>query len=173
MFKNILVPSDGSVPSSNALDLAVDLAKICGAQLSIVHVSHLGVPIESLREVAERHGFVDQLEEDLSNPNIIVPIATPATGLPIVVVPDDVLMKFGNLLLEASAARVRSRGLDKVVTSFLDGDLADEILRYAEGNGVDLITVGSRGLGGLKSLFLGSVSHKLVKDAKCPCLVVK
>ena len=173
MFTNILLPSDGSVPSSNALDLAVELAATCGSRLSVVHVVHRAVTIESLREVAERYEFVDQVEKDLSSPDILVPIATPATGVPIVVVPDDVLTKFGDLLLEALAARVRSRDLDKVVTSLLDGDPAHEILRYAEDNGIDLITVGSRGLGGLRSLFLGSVSRKLVEDAKCPCLVVK
>jgi nucleotide-binding universal stress UspA family protein len=173
MFNNILVPTDGSGPSSNALDLAVDLAKTCGSQLSIVHVIHRGVSIESLRDVAERFEFLDQVEEDLSNPEVIVPVATPATGIPIFVVPDAVFTKIGNLLLEISAANVRSRDLDSVATSLLDGDPAEEVLRFAESNGIELITVGSRGLGGLKGLFLGSVSHKLIADAKSPCLVVK
>lgn len=173
MFKNILVPTDGSGPSSNALDLAFDLAKTCRSQLSIAHVIHRGVTIESLREVAERYEFLDRVEEDLSNPDVIVPVATPAMGVPIVVVPDAILTKVGDLLLEKLAANVRSRGLDSVATSLLDGDPAEEILRYAERNGIDLIAVGSRGLGGLKGLFLGSVSHKLIADAKCPCLVVK
>ncbi len=173
MFNNILVPLDGSDPSSHALGLAIDLAKFCGSRLSIVHVINRGASIESLREVAERHEFLDRVEEDLSNPDIIVPVATPATGVPIIVVPDTVLVKFGDLLLESSAKNVRTKGLDKVVTGLLDGDPADEILHYAEANGIDLIITGSRGLSGLKSLFLGSLSHKLVENAKCPCLVVK
>ena len=173
MFKNILVPTDGSGPSSNALDLAIDLARTCGSQLSIVHVIHRGVSIESLREVAERYEFLDRVEKDLSNPDVIVPVTTPAMGLPIVVVPDAILTKVGDLLLEKLAANVRSRGLNSVATGLLDGDPADEILRYADRNGIDLIAVGSRGLGGLKGLFLGSVSHKLIEDGKCPCLVAK
>jgi nucleotide-binding universal stress UspA family protein len=173
MFKNILVPTDGSGPSSNALDVVVDLARTCGSQLSIVHVIHRGVSIESLREVAERYEFLDRVEKDLSNPDVIVPVTTPAMGVPIVVVPDAILTKVGDLLLEKLTANVRSRGLDSVATGLLDGDPADEILRYADRNGIDLIAVGSRGLGGLKGLFLGSVSHKLIEDAKCPCLVVK
>ena len=173
MFKNILVPTDGSAPSSNALDLAIEMAKSCEAQLSIVHVIPRGVSIESLREVAERHEFLDQVEEDLSNPDVIVATATPAAGVPIVVVPDTVLEKVGSLLLEKLTANARSRELDSVASGLLDGDPADEILRYADRNGIDLIAVGSRGLGALKSLFLGSVSRKLVEDAKCPCLVVK
>ena len=173
MLNNILVPTDGSGPSSNALDLAVDLAKTCGSQLSIIHVIHRGVSIKPLREVAERYEFLDQVEEDLSNPDVIVPVATPATGVPIIVVPDAILTKIGNLLLEKLAANVRSRGLNSVATGLLEGGPADEILRYADRNGIDLIAVGSRGLGGLKGLFLGSVSHKLIEDGKCPCLVVK
>jgi nucleotide-binding universal stress UspA family protein len=173
MFKHILVPSDGSEPSSNALDLAIGLAKTCGSRLSLVHAVNRGVSLEALRQIAERHGFLDQIEEDLSNPDVIVPVATPATGVPIIVVPDALLAKAGTLLLERLADRVRAGGLDAVETRLLDGDPAPEILRYAEENAIDLIISGSRGLGGLKGLFLGSVSHKLIEGAACPCLVVK
>lgn len=173
MFKNILVPVDGSTPSSNALDAAIDLARTYGAQLSIVHASYRDASIESLREVARRFGFLDDVEEDLSNPDIIAPVATPAAGVTVVVIPDAVLEKFGGLLLEKTAAKARAAGLETVVTGLLREDPAGEILRYAERNAIDLIVTGSRGLGGLKSLFLGSVSHKLIEDATCPCMVVK
>lgn len=173
MFNHILVPTDGSSASSNALDLAVDLAKTCGSRLSLVHVVHRGASIEALREVAVRYQFLDQVEEDLSSPEVIVPVATPASGVPIIVVPDAQLEKIGTLLLEKSAAKVRAQGMDSVATALLEGDPAEEVLRHAEDNGVDLIVPGSRGLGNLRSLFLGSVSHKLIADGKCPCLVVK
>ena len=173
MFKHILVPTDGSGPSSNALDLAVELAKTCKSRLSLVHAIHSGITLESLRQVAERYDFLDQVESDLSDPDIIMPVATPATGVPIIVVPDTLLTKVGTLLLESLAADVRSRGLDGVASRLLSGDPADEVLRYAEENGVDLIATGTRGLSGLKGLFLGSVARSLVEKAECPCLVVK
>jgi len=178
MFENILVPVDGSSPSSNALNVAIDLAKKYEAKLSIVHAIHQDVSIqdvsiEALREVADRFGFLDQVTEDLSNPDVIAPVATPATGVPIVIIPDAVLEKIGNLLLEKSASRARSQSLDTVAIGLLDESLVGAILRYAEINNIDLIVTGSRGMGGLKGLFLGSVSHKLIEDAKCPCLVVK
>ncbi len=178
MFESILVPVDGSSPSSNALNVAIDLAKKCEAKLSIVHAIHQDVSIqdvsiEALREVADRFGFLDQVTEDLSNPDVITPVATPATGVPIVIIPDAVLEKIGNLLLEKSASRARSQSLDTVAIGLLDESPAGAILRYAKINNIDLIVTGSRGMGGLKGLFLGSVSLKLTEDAKCPCLVVK
>ena len=173
MFKNILVPVDGSTPSSNALDAAIDLARTYGAQLSIVHASYRDASFEALREVADRFGFLDDVAEDLSNPEVIAPVATPGAGIAVVVVPDAVLEKFGSLLLDKAAIRARAAGLETVVTGLLQEDPAAEILRYADRNAIDLIVTGSRGLGGLKGLFLGSVSHKLIEDAKCPCLVVK
>lgn len=37
----------------------------------------------------------------------------------------------------------------------------------------DLIIMGSRGRGTLKSLFMGSVSSGILKNAKCPVLIMK
>ncbi len=173
MFQNILVPVDGSSPSSNALNVAIDVATKYEAQLSIVHAIHRKVSIEALHEVADRYGFLDQVSEDLANPDIIAPLTAPVAGVPIAMIPDAVLKNIGNLLLEKSVSRARSQGLDTVATELLDEDPADAILRYAERNNIDLIVAGSRGLSGIKGLFLGSVSHKLIEEVKCPCLVVK
>jgi nucleotide-binding universal stress UspA family protein len=40
------------------------------------------------------------------------------------------------------------------------------------GRGADLLVVGSRGLGGFKGLFLGSVSQQCALHAPCPVLIV-
>jgi nucleotide-binding universal stress UspA family protein len=50
---------------------------------------------------------------------------------------------------------------------------AEEILRVAEEEGVDLIVIGSRGLSGVKAFLLGSVSDKVSHHAKCPVLIVR
>ena len=55
----------------------------------------------------------------------------------------------------------------------LHGRPADEIVRYANKNGVDLIVIGSRGLNALQEFAIGSVSHKVIKHSTCPTLVVK
>ncbi|MCI2414335.1 MAG: universal stress protein [Candidatus Aramenus sp.] len=55
----------------------------------------------------------------------------------------------------------------------LEGDPAGAILDYATKNKVDLIVTGSRGLSTFKRLLLGSVSTRIVQEAKIPVLVVK
>ena len=53
-----------------------------------------------------------------------------------------------------------------------EGDAADAICREAKKVGADAIVVGSHGRTGLKRLFLGSVSERVVRHAPCPVLVV-
>jgi nucleotide-binding universal stress UspA family protein len=50
---------------------------------------------------------------------------------------------------------------------------ADSIVQVAEEIGADLVVMGSRGLGGIKRAFLGSVSDSVVRHAHCPVLVVR
>jgi nucleotide-binding universal stress UspA family protein len=50
---------------------------------------------------------------------------------------------------------------------------ADEIIRVAKEEAIDMIVMGSRGLTGLSKYLLGSVTHKVVAHAPCSVLVVK
>lgn len=53
------------------------------------------------------------------------------------------------------------------------GDPADEILATASAFGAELIVLGARSLGPIKRLVLGSVSTKVMHDAKADVLIVK
>jgi nucleotide-binding universal stress UspA family protein len=55
----------------------------------------------------------------------------------------------------------------------LEGPPAEAILRVAEIRKVDLIVMGTRGLGQLKGLLLGSQSQKVLTHAQCPVLLVR
>lgn len=58
-------------------------------------------------------------------------------------------------------------------TAVVYGDPAQELLHYAEREEIDVIVIGSTGKGFLKRKLLGSVSHKVVRDAKCSVYVVR
>ncbi len=51
--------------------------------------------------------------------------------------------------------------------------IIDTLTSYAESHNVDLIVMGSRGLGGFKRLLLGSVASGVSQHSKCPVLIVK
>jgi Universal stress protein UspA and related nucleotide-binding proteins len=61
----------------------------------------------------------------------------------------------------------------KLITDVIEGDPGSEIVNYANKNNIDVIVTGSRGLSGIKKLFLGSVSSKIVSESKVPVLVIK
>lgn len=58
-------------------------------------------------------------------------------------------------------------------TTILRGKPGPEIVKYANDQKVDIIVIGSRGLNALQEMVLGSVSHKVMKRAHCPALIVK
>ena len=53
------------------------------------------------------------------------------------------------------------------------GHIARSILEVAEEEGSDRIIMGSRGLGLLKGVLIGSVSQKVIEEAKIPVMVIK
>lgn len=55
----------------------------------------------------------------------------------------------------------------------LFGSVAETVINVAETRQCDLIVMGSRGLGPLRALLLGSQTQKVVNMAQCPVLVVK
>ena len=55
----------------------------------------------------------------------------------------------------------------------LYGKYAEELIRFAQKEEIDVIVIGSTGKGFLKRKLLGSVSHKVVRDAKCSVYVVR
>nr|WP_325191572.1 universal stress protein [uncultured Selenomonas sp.] len=83
----------------------------------------------------------------------------------------DSVTKAGNVILERAMEMVPEGILKE---SFSDtGAPAVVVLDFAESNNIDLIIMGSRGLGVVKGVLLGSVSQYVVEQAKCPVMVVK
>jgi nucleotide-binding universal stress UspA family protein len=78
----------------------------------------------------------------------------------------------GEEVAGGAAEKLEDAGVD-VIVEVLEGPAAEAILNVAQVCWCDLIVMGSRGLGSLASLLLGSVSHRVVAHARAPVLIVK
>jgi nucleotide-binding universal stress UspA family protein len=61
----------------------------------------------------------------------------------------------------------------EVYTDPIEGDAAESILEVARTQESDVIVMGSRGLGRLAGMLVGSTSQKVVAHAPCPVLIVR
>jgi len=81
--------------------------------------------------------------------------------------------KEGEKILSEALKIIEGKNI-KACTILKEGHPADTIVRIAREEGFDMIVIGSRGLGGLKKLFLGSVSNAIIQEVvNCSVLVVK
>ncbi len=76
-------------------------------------------------------------------------------------------------LLSQAEATAKSCGATNIECQEKEGDPAEAILQVAEDRAADLIVMGSRGLGTVAELLLGSVSQKVIHLAKAPCMIVR
>lgn len=145
MFKKTLVPVDGSERSLEALRIAVKMQAEFDSELFILTVF--------------RHHSL--LEASMS-------MVRPEEPL----VMDDVLREHASNVAESSKETARELGSKQVRAFVKNGPPARTIVGFAKSKDVDLIILGSRGLGDLEGFLLGSVSHKVTSLAKCPVMVV-
>ena len=83
----------------------------------------------------------------------------------------EAVTKAGKTILDRAENMVPS-GIEK--KSFSEtGSPAAVILEFEDKLEADLIVMGSRGLGVVKGILLGSVSQYVIERAKCPVLVIK
>lgn len=141
-IRSILCPMDFSELSRRALQHAVMLARWYGAELTLAHV----------------YPFMAVMGGDA----LYLP-----SGLPL----DASTRERLTSELESAAGRARAAGV-KVVSTLLEGDPAEEILRHARTAPADLIVMGTHGRRGLDRWVLGSVAGRVVHKARCAVLTV-
>lgn len=143
MFRNLLVPVDGSEHAKRALAEAADLARGTGAGLTVMTVAPdpstwllsgagWGAPVDfqQIREDTEKE-YSSMLEEAIAGIEDVRPAVVLAHGRP-----------------------------------------AEAIVEQVREHGHDLVVMGSRGRGNVKSLLLGSVSHEVLQTSPAAVLVV-
>ena len=82
------------------------------------------------------------------------------------------LLRMCEQILVEKQQQLKTRGITSEVVCIVDSP-ADKIVEISEKVEADAIVVGSRGLRGLKTLVLGSVSNAVAQKAKQTVIIVK
>ena len=143
MYKRLLVPLDGSALAEEALSHAGELA----ARIRLEEVTLLHVYATQESEFTVTHkAYIDRAVETVRTR---ASEARQKTGAPA-----------GDALAEVRGELVTGRP-------------AEEILRYAEQNNVDLMMMATHGRSGIKRWAMGSVADKVLRASKVPVWLVR
>ncbi|HET6146268.1 MAG TPA: universal stress protein [Polyangia bacterium] len=140
--KSILVPTDFSDASAEALATAIAFARAFSARVTLIHV------------------FVE--------PTYVLPPPVEMATFPFDI--SEIMAKV-QTSLDAERQRVEKAGI-QVEAETITGRAAPEIVAYAKKIGADLIVMGTHGRSGFQHALLGSVAERVVHHSPCPVLVV-
>jgi nucleotide-binding universal stress UspA family protein len=145
MAKKILVAIDGSEYSKKALEFACEMAQRFEAAVHIVHVPQ-GTAADCVMVLGGASVMLHASREEIE--------------------------KVGERLIESAVEAAKENGCESVTTELRGGDPAHEIVECAKENEADYLVIGSRGLGDLGGMLLGSVSNKVNHTSPCTCITV-
>jgi nucleotide-binding universal stress UspA family protein len=146
MFKNILIPTDGSELSQRAVQLAVELAKVHRARITGIHVIpdyHLLIAYEGAFDPVTEERIEEEAKVRAENYLAFVRKCAQDEGVPC------------DTLCETSDHPY------------------DAILKAANSRQCDLIVMTSHGRKGIAAVLLGSETRKVLTHSKIPVLIVR
>lgn len=147
MFRNILVPTDGSELSSGTVRRAVSFASEAGAQIVFFYAQpDFPMPIYG--------------EGALIDPTTPEQFAKTAAAE-------------AEAILSQARAVAEASGVTAVVDTTVNEVPYEAIIDAASRHGCDLIFMASHGRRGLASLLLGSETQKVLTHSKVPVLVYR
>ena len=176
MFKNILVPIDGSDHASKATNIASDLAAKYDARIVFVHALLSNTKAAGIRDLIDTKKLPESADKELDRiENLKTMMASNAVPQRFVdfVVSNEALVSVGDILLGEAERTAKEHGVKNITRTWKLGDPADCILAAADDEKAVLIVMGSRGLSNLSGLFVGSVSHKVSHLSHCTYISVK
>jgi Universal stress protein UspA and related nucleotide-binding proteins len=146
-FRKILIATDGSKCSENAILKGMEIAKSMDARVYALYVLDTCAYVPSMLKESVHLGSKWDIIKDMIRQE-----------------GDDAI------LYAKKVAADKDIDFEGVIA---EGDAAHEILDFAESNNVDMIVMGTLGRGGLQRFMLGSVADKVVRHSNISVLVVK
>jgi nucleotide-binding universal stress UspA family protein len=147
MFKNILIPTDGSPLSQKAVVQGVALAKSVGAKVTAFFAAPPATPI-------------------VYRNNLPVGYTTPGEH-------EQMIKKTAAQYLEF-VERAAKKARVPCETVHVTSDYPeDDILKIARTKKCDLIVMATHGQGGMRGVFIGSVTQKVLNQSKIPVMVLR
>lgn len=146
MFKNILIPTDGSEQSQRAVRMGVDLAKLHQARITGIHVIpdyHLLIAYEGAFDPVTEERIEQEAKARAESYLAFVKKTADSAGIPC------------DTVCETSDHPY------------------DAIIKTADARNCDLILMTSHGRKGLAAVLLGSETRKVLTHTKVPVLVVR
>lgn len=143
-FQKILVPTDFSPASKQALPYARELATLHGAEIVLVHVMELP--------------HYPTLFEGTA---LVVPPIDESLRAQL----EEQLQKLAGEIAGDSGFRCRA--------VLREGPPTQELLDCAKEEGADLVVIATHGYTGLKHMLLGSTAEQVVRHACCPVLTIR
>lgn len=146
MFNKILVAIDGSKVALKALEKAIEIQQLTNGEIYVLCVY--------------KHHSLFQASLSIGRPDDLQ-------------ISDDALSQYAKEVIEHAKEYAKDHGAAKVRGFVKGGRPSKMIVNFAKDKDIDLIVMGSRGTHSDKDgMLLGSVTHRVASQARCPTLVV-
>lgn len=168
-YKKVVVPLDGSKLAEIVIPHVEEIASGCHIEeIELVTVT------ESLRVYASQSEGVEQYKPHYGSADRLSGRIYRADSVSLLQVPLDVgkMAKSGRDYLLRIAKRLENQGLNPRI-NVLVGNVAEEIVHFAEEEKADLIIMASHGRSGISHWAIGSVAEKVFRATDIPLLLVK
>ncbi|MCV0399356.1 MAG: universal stress protein [Nitrosarchaeum sp.] len=140
----------------------------------MVNIKKILVPLDgsknSMRGLDEAIYLARQCHATITS-LYVIPLSKPQTDSQISYV-EKHLLQNASKFMSTAKKRSAQNGID-FSDMVIYGDEGSKIVNYANSKKFDMIVIGSRGMGSIKEIFLGSTSNFVLHKSKIPVLIVK
>ena len=147
MYSSVLICVDGSEAARRAASAGAEIAAKFDAELHIMTVTRPYKVSPRLKQFLQAENLMGE--------------------------PKYVLDQMTKEIISEGRKQAEASGVRKIETHIIEGKPASTIVEFARDEGVNVIVLGSRGVGESEGSMLGSVSHKVSSLAHCTVVVVR